>query len=102
MVMTHYFYYWCWSMGTFFQLSYSNLFLLISIGLLKFRRYLEYGSYDRAAGLFVFVIVDIMPSTNGLPKRTPIQTINSLYNITPINTAITNFCGPYLVRPNVM
>ena len=55
-----------------------------------------------AAGLFVFVIVEIMPSTNGLPKRTPIHTINSLYNITPINTAIANFCGLYLVRPNVM
>ena len=31
-----------------------------------------------AAGLFVFVIVEIMPSTNGLPKRTPIHKINSL------------------------
>src|SRR4029078_7700295 len=55
-----------------------------------------------AAGLFVFFIVDITPSTNGLPQNNPIHTINSLYNITPINTAIANFCGLYLVRPNVM
>jgi hypothetical protein len=55
-----------------------------------------------AAGLSVFVNVEIMLSTNGLPKRTPIHTINSLYNSTPINTATANFCGLYFVRPNVM
>ncbi len=55
-----------------------------------------------ATGLSVFVNDEIMLSTNGLPKRTPTHTINSLYNSTPINTATANFCGLYLVRPNVM
>src|SRR5215467_1902214 len=53
-------------------------------------------------GLSVFVNSEITRWTNGLPKSTPIHTMDSLYKNSPANTATANFHGLYLVRPNVM